>query len=203
MDGARTGLAGMPEQVSGLLHDAAYLSRWVSTWGPSANLLLWSHAMYLVLRDGVLAETRYGPLLAGPDGLDITNTHLDAGQWRDVRFAGPCRFTPAGEPGAVWTLGKLGCGYRVLHLINLTGVEAPLWNSPQPEPPPVGGISVRLEVLRPPRAVWCASPDAGGGRPVHLPHTVAYEAGIGLVCSVALPELQTWTMLVVEDDPGR
>ncbi|MGE5598168.1 MAG: glycoside hydrolase family 15 protein [Bacteroidota bacterium] len=40
----------LPEQVSEDLNDAALLPYWVERWGPSARPLLWSHAMYIVLK---------------------------------------------------------------------------------------------------------------------------------------------------------
>jgi GH15 family glucan-1,4-alpha-glucosidase len=46
--------ANLPEQVSGNLLAPAYYQTWVDRWGPVANPLLWSHAMYLIL-DSTLA----------------------------------------------------------------------------------------------------------------------------------------------------
>jgi GH15 family glucan-1,4-alpha-glucosidase len=40
----------LPEQTGELLHPEAYPG-WVERWGPPASPLLWSHAMYLILRD--------------------------------------------------------------------------------------------------------------------------------------------------------
>ncbi len=40
---------GMPEQVDRHLLDPAYVEEWVERWGPSADPLLWSSAMYLRL----------------------------------------------------------------------------------------------------------------------------------------------------------
>ncbi|CAN5285001.1 hypothetical protein BH11ACT3_BH11ACT3_15290 [soil metagenome] len=39
----------MPEQVTGHLLDAGFVDEWVDRWGPSAEPLLWSSAMYLRL----------------------------------------------------------------------------------------------------------------------------------------------------------
>ena len=40
---------GLPEQVpEALIHPPSY-SIWLERWGPVANPLLWSHAMYLIL----------------------------------------------------------------------------------------------------------------------------------------------------------
>ncbi|HBK59912.1 MAG TPA: hypothetical protein DDZ84_03860 [Firmicutes bacterium] len=40
----------LPEQVSRDLVDPVLYEPWVACWGPPANPLLWSHAMYLILR---------------------------------------------------------------------------------------------------------------------------------------------------------
>ncbi len=41
----------LPEQVATDPLDADYVQPWVERWGPIANPLLWSHAMYLTLAD--------------------------------------------------------------------------------------------------------------------------------------------------------
>jgi hypothetical protein len=39
----------MPEQVTDHLIDAGFVADWVERWGPSADPLLWSSAMFLRL----------------------------------------------------------------------------------------------------------------------------------------------------------
>ena len=39
----------MPEQVDDHLLDPAFVDEWVERWGPSADPLLWSYAMFLRL----------------------------------------------------------------------------------------------------------------------------------------------------------
>ncbi|MCL5429663.1 MAG: glycoside hydrolase family 15 protein [Chloroflexi bacterium] len=41
----------LPEQVSNHLLSPSYYEMWEKRWGPVANPLLWSHAMYLILHD--------------------------------------------------------------------------------------------------------------------------------------------------------
>lgn len=45
-----TRAGSLPEQVSRDLVDPVLYEPWVTCWGPPANPLLWSHAMYLILR---------------------------------------------------------------------------------------------------------------------------------------------------------
>jgi GH15 family glucan-1,4-alpha-glucosidase len=40
---------GIPEQVDRHLLDASFVDEWVERWGPSADPLLWSSAMFLRL----------------------------------------------------------------------------------------------------------------------------------------------------------
>lgn len=145
-------------------------------------------------------QTRYGPLLADPDALDVTsaNTGPDA---VEARFSGPegTRFSAKAVPETVWTILKEGAGYRTVQLINLTAVERPLWNSAQPEPPVLSGITVRLVCLRRPAAVWWASPDVEGGGAQAAEWSLEFDDHIGQVLAVTLPTLHYWAMLVVEE----
>ncbi|MFZ5817393.1 MAG: glycoside hydrolase family 66 protein [Bacillota bacterium] len=145
-------------------------------------------------------QTRYGPLLADPEAMDLTtaNTGHEA---QEARFSGPdgTAFSAKGLPGTVWTILKEGDDYRTVHLINLTGVTDPRWNSAQPEPPLVEGIEIRLECLRQPRAVWWASPDLDGGRPQPLAWRLEPDERVGQALVATLPSLRCWSMLVVEE----
>lgn len=49
----------LPEQSLQDVNDRAYVAEWERRWGPVANPLLWSHAMYLVL-DAVLSSEESG-----------------------------------------------------------------------------------------------------------------------------------------------
>lgn len=143
-------------------------------------------------------QTRYGPLLAGRDSLEVSTT-LAGGSNRECRLEGaPC--SPMAEPGMVWMLLRQGPGYQVLHLINLCAVTEPRWNGPQPDFTPVEGLTVRLEVLTEPTELWVATPDMQGGRAVPVDYEVTYEAGTGLVLAAGLPPLRVWSMLVLRWD---
>lgn len=47
------GEGDLPEQVSNHLLDPSRYQEWVDKWGPVANPLLWSHAMYIILRNAL------------------------------------------------------------------------------------------------------------------------------------------------------
>jgi GH15 family glucan-1,4-alpha-glucosidase len=50
----------LPEQVPASLNAPARLEYWIDRWGPIATPLLWSHAMYIVLRDELVRYSATG-----------------------------------------------------------------------------------------------------------------------------------------------
>ncbi|MGE5591676.1 MAG: glycoside hydrolase family 66 protein [Bacillota bacterium] len=141
-------------------------------------------------------QTRYGPLLADPLALDITTTHL-GNFGREVHVSGaPC--SALADGGRLWTLGREGQDYTVLHFINLTSATDPTWNTAQSDPRPTEPLTVDLEVLDEPRAVWAASPDVSSPAAMPLPYTLLHRSGVGLVLRVEVPPVRVWSMLVVE-----
>jgi GH15 family glucan-1,4-alpha-glucosidase len=58
MEGQATEDYCLPEQVSRDLIDPTLYEPWVACWGLSANPLLWSHAMYLILHRALEARCR-------------------------------------------------------------------------------------------------------------------------------------------------
>ena len=57
--GEQANAAGhLPEQVSTNVNDRTMVSVWVERWGPIAQPLLWSHAMYLILADALEVTAR-------------------------------------------------------------------------------------------------------------------------------------------------
>lgn len=137
-------------------------------------------------------------LLHDLDLRDVSNTWsggFDA-ETRETNFAGPVKFSPRAEPGKVWVIAREKPGLRVLHLINLTGLEHDRWNSAQPQPEPVQGIELVLARFSPVKAVWCASPDNGGE-----PRQLAFEptADGRPFMRIGVPELHLWSMVWVEE----
>lgn len=145
-------------------------------------------------------QTRYGPLLADPAALDVTSANTGA-EATEANFTGRSgvAFSAKALAGTVWTVLKEGAGYRTVHLINLTTVQTPLWNSVQPEAQEVTDIGVRLECLRRPKAVWWASPDIDGGRPQPAAWSMEPDARAGQVLAATVSRVLYWSMLVVED----
>ncbi len=46
----------LAEQYTDSMNDESYLPVWIKKWGPSANPLLWSHAMYIILYNKIVNE---------------------------------------------------------------------------------------------------------------------------------------------------
>lgn len=145
-------------------------------------------------------QTRYGPVLADPKANDLTTANSGGGA-QEAKFSTSdgVAFSAKGLPGTVWHILKEGRGYRTVNLVNLTAVQNPKWFNAQPDAPVVHDISVRLETLLSPKAVWWASPDFDGGRPQPLTWTLEPDAAAGQVLATTIPQLLYWSLLVVED----
>ena len=61
MDEQANAAGHLPEQVSTNVNDPSMVSVWVERWGPIAQPLLWSHAMYLILADALDPAPRDRP----------------------------------------------------------------------------------------------------------------------------------------------
>jgi dextranase len=159
------------------------------------------------LSDADLAEvvryydfvTAYGELLHDKQLRDVSYSWNGGGfdeETRETNTYAPVATSPMAEAGKVWTLLHEKPGRRVMHLINLHGLEHARWNAPQAEPVPLENIEVQFQVQTPIRAVWCASPD-DGGVPQRL---VAVPTADGKpYVRIRVPRLQYWTMLWTEE----
>jgi len=102
------------------------------------------------------------------------------------------------ELGAIWTLAKSGAGVHVVHLLNFTGASHLDWNDAQgtqAEPARLEQVALTLDVAKPIRRAWVASPDSAGGAPLSVSFVQEGERA-----TLSVPTLKYWTMLVVETD---
>lgn len=87
-----------------------------------------------------------------------------------------------------------GASRETFSLVNLLGIDGDRWNEPLTQgPTPLHNLSVSLEVTRPVAQVWAATPD--GEAPAALPLEYTQD---GSTIRFSLPQLDYWTMLVVE-----
>ena len=131
--------------------------------------------------------------LVGPDITDVTGSF--AGRYNDdvvLTFSGaPTSIAP--DPGTVWCRVTRTPAGLVVHIVNLTAVEQPVWDGPQPPPHNAGAGFLRLRRVHAsaPR-VWTADPDTDGRmQPCRV--TVS-----GTHATAALPPLRTWLMVWIE-----
>jgi dextranase len=90
-----------------------------------------------------------------------------------------------------------GDGFETFSLVNFKGIDFSTWNAPTTVPPePFEDLALTIEVSRPVKRVWAASPDRDETMDAaELPFTI--ENGI---LNVTIPHLAYWTMIVVEYD---
>lgn len=138
--------------------------------------------------------TAYGELLHDRELRDVNATW---GGLPQTAVTAPVGTSPLGETGKVWTVLRDKPGRRIIHLINLHGLEHDRWNAPQATPTPVDDIAIYLMPFSELRAVWYASPD-DGGRPRRLAvEPVQFEGNAML--RVSVPRLDFWSMVWTEE----
>ena len=140
--------------------------------------------------------TAYEELLFDPALIDETRTSA-GGINTECRFWG-ASFSVEAEPGRVWTQVKRGREYRVIHLVNFTGIDRMNWNEPHPSLPGfVRGITVEVKVPEETEEVVLASPDLdhGGSRPLAFTRSVGDDGNA--VLRFTIPELRVWDMIFI------
>ncbi len=101
-----------------------------------------------------------------------------------------------GTAGSVAVFGKQAGNSQVIHLINFKNSKTQNWrdtNGIQTAPVQVKDAKLSFTATGPVKKVWCASPDNIGGASRSLNF-----AQSGNTVSFTLPELQYWSMIVVE-----
>lgn len=140
---------------------------------------------------------RYGFLLFSQCLRDISMTHANGINDEFIFTNGA--FSSYGEPNRVWTLVKEMPGYKVIHLINLCGLESDLWNEGKKELPAIQkDIGVKALINERIRGVWLASPDINSGRPAKLKHESSNDSFRGSYTSFSIPELTVWDLIFIE-----
>jgi len=147
-------------------------------------------ALYQALRRHYDFVTRYQDLLADPALEDLSTSHI-GGINEEFQLAG-AEHSSMALPGTVWTILRRRPGQVILHLINLLGLTDTLWNAPQPQPAPTA-----LALLLP-RVPQVQSASAASPEQPRLVPLAPEPAGRHL--RVLLPELQLWTMVLIETD---
>lgn len=148
--------------------------------------------------------TAYEELLFLPGLIDDTRT-CAGGINTEYRFSG-ASFSVEAEPGSVWTQVKHGRDYRVIHLVNFTGIGNMNWNEAHPSmPDPVRGITVETRIPEETGEVVLASPDLDHGMGMPLGFTREIGDDGAAVVRFTVPELRIWDIIFIrnEADGGR
>lgn len=92
---------------------------------------------------------------------------------------------------------RSGDGFETFSLVNFKGIDFSTWNAPTTiSPQPLTDLALSIEASRPIKRVWMASPDSAATmEAAELPFSIANGT-----LSINLPQLNYWTMIVVEYD---
>jgi dextranase len=119
-------------------------------------------------------------------GSDALHRAVDLGDIRTRGITARDRVVP---------IVRSGEAFDTFNLINFMDVEQTHWNAPTENiPSTLRDIIVKIAMTRPIASVWIASPDAES---TMNPASVPYIISDG-VLQFTLPELQYWSMIVVE-----
>ncbi|MCA9895620.1 MAG: hypothetical protein KC615_21695, partial [Anaerolineae bacterium] len=133
-------------------------------------------------------QVRYENVLATTTAAGSNDLHraVDLGDIRTRGITARDRVVP---------IVRSGESFDTFSLINFVGVDQTNWNEPTATiPTMLTNVDVRITVARPIQAVWAASPDSEASmNATALPYTIHNE-----VLQFILPELNYWTMIVVE-----
>lgn len=139
---------------------------------------------------------RYGNLLFDLDSVDNSMTYGNGGNTEYIFTNG--EFSSYPQPNKVWTLIKSQPGFKVIHLINYTGVQSDIWNEGKEQRPEVmTDIDIRVLVDEKITGVYLASPDSDYGQTKEL----AYETCLtdrGEAIQFRVPMLKIWSLIYIE-----
>jgi dextranase len=144
-------------------------------------------------QDEALLQRYYDFIVRYENTLSISTTpaadRVSALDLGDVRTGG------IRSKGRIVPIVRAGEDFETFSLVNFVGIDSADWNQPTTIPPtPFADLPVTIAVTREVSRVWAASPDATSTTSaVSLPFTVNSGS-----LTFTLPQLDIWTMIVVE-----
>lgn len=141
--------------------------------------------------------TAYEELLFGFDLVDDTRTYT-GGINSEYKFFG-AEFSVQPEPNHVWTQIRHNQNYKVIHLINFTGIENMNWNEVHPKyPETIKGITVEAQIPEKVSELYVASPDFNHGmcEKLNFERLVA-ENGMAMI-RFTIPQLDVWSVVFIK-----
>jgi len=158
-----------------------------ATMTPAFARVMRRYYDFVVRYENALADPRL-VTAAGARGLEATRVEGAAA-------------SPFAEPGTVWTVARAMPGLHTVSLINLRGVTEANWNTPQPTPPSLHDVEVKVRVDGAVRAIFAASPDGDDLRAIPLA-VCPFQRGGATWVGVRLPRLDYWSLIVVKTEPA-
>jgi dextranase len=138
---------------------------------------------------------RYEELLYDLDIVDNTMAYT-GGINGEYTFKGG-NFSPKAEADSIWTIIKEKPGYKIINLVNFTGVESMNWNEGKDKRPDVvRNIEIKALITDDVEGVYVASPDMDSCKSVKLDFKyVSHDQGRAI--SFTVPELRMWDLVYV------
>lgn len=128
--------------------------------------------------------------------VDITMTH--SGGINDEYKFENAEFSTCGESGKVWTIIKSNDNYKVIHMINFTGLQNDKWNEPKENKPEViRNITITVLVEEEIAGIYIASPDFSDIEPKELSYTCVKHSK-GNAARFTVNELRIWDMIYIK-----
>lgn len=140
---------------------------------------------------------RYGKLLYDFSLLDLSMTHT-GGINTEIVFQGDVPIIPNGDLNTVWTIIKELPDYKIIHLLNLVGIENDYWEQGKTaRPRKQTDIQCTVLIEKEIRGIYLASPDLLTTEPLELPYQMV-EHEHGKAVKFRIPELLIWDMIYLQ-----
>lgn len=141
--------------------------------------------------------TAYEELLFDCSLIDDTRTYT-GGINDDYLFFG-AEFSVTPQSGCVWTQIKQTESYKIIHLVNFSGIDQMNWNSPQTKlPDHVYGIRIDAQISEEVEEVCLMSPDMKHGACKKLDFSIAVRENGCRAIQFTVPELNIWNVISIK-----
>lgn len=139
---------------------------------------------------------RYANLLYDPQLIDLSMTHAN-GINDEYRFENG-RFSSYGEPDKIWTIIKEKPGYKIINLINFSGIQSDIWNeAKESRPTTTENIDIKVLIDEKVKGVFWASPDINNGLPQEIEFEFEHYRR-GEVIKFSIPKLEVWNLIYIK-----
>ncbi|GKX31592.1 hypothetical protein SH1V18_40720 [Vallitalea longa] len=139
---------------------------------------------------------RYGDILYDMDAVDISMTHAN-GINTEYLFSGS-DFSSYPTEHSIWTQIREVNEYKVIHLINMVGIDNDVWNEEKNnKPKEIEGIQIKALIDEQVMGVYYASPDNESISSVEVEYTTESLERGNYIC-FEVPKLEFWGMVYIK-----